>query len=462
MNTNPENPKPPKRDSLLLIVLFGCVLVLLLGFFMKGPVAPSSSSPRNASHGTETAERKNQPTFHHRAASRLREKQTAEEKVAVRLAAFDKNRRELAHRYAEKLGVVVPADLEQFFDAADAGNWEEIDRLYKELEKKRNSNDPDHILRKLFPTAQEVFGAHEAVHSWPAQALLNYGRDVLGSLKPGMVYIGGTGPGRFIPTFLNETSAGEHHIVLTQNALADGTYLDYVNFLYGDRLKTLNGQDSQRAFSDYLQDTQKRFVHDQQFPNEPKQMRLNENYKIEEGRVQVSGQVAVMSINELLVKMLQQKNPELSFAMQESFSLPSTYEGAVPLGPILELGSANAEASTPLTPSVAASSLDYWRSRIGQLTSDPNFDPDHDSARDYAHMIVAQGNLFSSQNLSAEAEQAYRMAQQLAANHPEPVSKLYDLLRQTGRANEAAKILSQFQQAHPDKAEALQNLIRGK
>ncbi|HET7616113.1 MAG TPA: hypothetical protein VFK27_04065, partial [Bacillales bacterium] len=285
----------------------------------------------------------------------------------------------------------------------------------------------------------------------------------LGSLKPGMVYIGGTDPGRFIPTFLNETSGGEHHIVLTQNALADGMYLDYVNFLYGDQMKTLDGQDSQHSFNNYLDDVRKRFMHDQQFPNEPKQMRPGENFKIEEGHgVQVSGLGAVMSINELLVKMLRQKNPELSFAMQESFSLPSTYEGAIPLGPILQLGSANAETSTPLTPSVAASSLDYWRNRIGQLTSDPNFDSDHDSARDYAHMIVAQGNLFSSQNLGAEAEQAYRLAQQLAANDPEPASKLYDLLRQTGRANEAAGLLSQFQQAHPDKAEALQKLIRAK
>jgi len=65
---------------------------------------------------------------------------------------------------------------------------------------------------------------------------------------------------------LNETSEGEHHVVLTQNALADGTYLDYVNFLYGDRLRTLNGDDSKRAFEDYMTDARKRLQHDQEFP----------------------------------------------------------------------------------------------------------------------------------------------------------------------------------------------------
>jgi len=81
----------------------------------------------------------------------------------------------------------------------------------------------------------------------PPEKLLDYGNAILESLRPGMVYVGGTDPGRWIPTLLNETSEGERHIVLTQNALADATYLDYVNFLYGDRLTALSSDDSKRA-----------------------------------------------------------------------------------------------------------------------------------------------------------------------------------------------------------------------
>jgi hypothetical protein len=47
----------------------------------------------------------------------------------------------------------------------------------------------------------------------PAQKLLDYGNAVLGALRPGMVYVGGTDPGRWIPTLLNETSESERHIV---------------------------------------------------------------------------------------------------------------------------------------------------------------------------------------------------------------------------------------------------------
>jgi hypothetical protein len=73
-----------------------------------------------------------------------------------------------------------------------------------------------------------------------------------------------------------------------------------------------------------MADVQKRFWHDQQFPNEPKQMRPGENFNENNGQPQVSGQVAVMVINERLLQTLLQKNPEFSFAMEESFSLPST------------------------------------------------------------------------------------------------------------------------------------------
>src|SRR5436190_23197844 len=104
-----------------------------------------------------------------------------------------------------------------------------------------------------------------------------------------MIYIGGTDPGCFIPTFLNETSEGERHITLTQNALADGTYLDYLNFLYGGQMNTLTEDDSQRAFQNYLADAQKRLQHDQQFPDEPKQLRPGEDVRSTDGRLQVSG-----------------------------------------------------------------------------------------------------------------------------------------------------------------------------
>ena len=163
----------------------------------------------------------------------------------------------------------------RFFAAAEAGRWDELDALAKSL---RDNREKHSDLGKLWPAILETWCIAEAVHDWPAQKLLDYGQAVLGSLRPDMIYVGGTDPGRGIPTFLNETSDGERHIVLTQNCLDEGSYLEYVNYLYGDRLATLTQKDSERAFQEYLDDAQKRFEHDRQFPNEPKQVHLRQRH----------------------------------------------------------------------------------------------------------------------------------------------------------------------------------------
>src|SRR5690349_3182140 len=103
---------------------------------------------------------------------------------------------------------------------------------------------------------------------------------------------------------MNETGGGEPRIVITQNGLADGTYAEYLRFLYGDRFNALSNGDSERAFQDYMADAQKRLQHDQQFPDEPKQVRDNEQIKVVDGKTQVSGMVAVMDINERLLRLL--------------------------------------------------------------------------------------------------------------------------------------------------------------
>ena len=52
----------------------------------------------------------------------------------------------------------------------------------------------------MWQAVHETYGVAEVAHDWPAQKLLDYGQAVLDSLRPGMVYVGGTDAGRFIPT----------------------------------------------------------------------------------------------------------------------------------------------------------------------------------------------------------------------------------------------------------------------
>jgi pentatricopeptide repeat protein len=418
----------------------GCVLVILIAMLLPRPAgrtgrgapaaAPGAAAPAQIG-GTGGGLRPHAP-------SGGLAGQSAQEIVAGKVVQYARKRWETVQAMARHFKVEVPDEVKRFFDAVQAGRLEEADALFKSMKAKRESPDRGEGLQKLWPAITETYGITEQAHSWPAQKLLDYGNAVLDSLRPGMVYVGGTDCGRFIPTLLNETSDASQHIILTQNALADGTYLDYVRFLYGDQMATLTPEESQRAFSDYLADATKRMQHDQQFPDEPKQLRPGEEVHMTDGRVQVSGQVAVMGINELLLQTLMQKNPDTAFALEESFPLKSTYAGATTLGPIMELGTTDAQAA--LTPERATQSLDYWRTTTEQLLADPET-PTGSTPRDaYSKLLVSQANLFLDRNFAGQAEEALRLATQLAPASPEAVFNYAGLLAKENRFAEASQL----------------------
>ncbi len=465
-SSNPNDPTMPKRSNagsrLLWLAGIGGVLITLIAVFL--PRAKTVS--RNGSAVTNATSVANKslegvariPPVHRRLnpATESTTPKTAEEIVAGKLGQFARNRRALAHAMAERFKIEVPADVERFFAAVEAGRWDEIEAAWKPLGDRHKIKPPPHDLEVLFGPIVEALGAAESAHDWPAQRLLDYGEAVLGSLRPGMVYVGGTDPGRFIPTLLNETSDGERHVIVTQNGLAAGSYLDYLDFLYGDRLATLTQEDSNRAFADYFSDYQRRLAHDQQFPDEAKQVLPGENKSdstvwslaSQDGSMEIGGQTAVMAVNERLLQILLEKNPDLSFALEESFPLKSTYAGATPLGPITELRAQDQQNS--LTSERAAQSLEYWREIAEQFRINPDESEESVALKTYSKMAAAQGNLFADHNLTAEAEQAYRLAGQICPFSPEPVMGLSEVFMRSGRAAEANQMLDQFIRDYPN------------
>lgn len=445
------------RGRSIAILGFSLIALGLLLFFVfrPRPLGPAGETTLDASSTAKEAA--NQEYLdHQRRARRGATPATAQEIVASKVVQFGRDRLTLVRALARHHGIEVPSDVEAFFAAVDSGDWERIHRLFASMRQGNYDGAPGREeLLKLWPAILETYGVAEQAHLWPAQKLLDYGNAALGSLREGMVYIGGSDPGRFIPALLNETSDGPRHIVLTQNALADQSYLEYVNFLYGDRLGTLSKEESQRAFQDYISDAQKRFQHDRDFPNEPKQVRPGEDLQMIDNRFQVSGAVAVMDINERLLRVLMEKNPDVSFAMQESFSFPSMYTGAAPLGPLIELRAR--DDGVPFTPEHAGQSVAYWSDRA-RTQFDASDGQDQTQSRNaWAHMALAQGNFLARQNFGAEAEQIYLLASQLAPTYFEPVGRLARHLDETGRKPEALALLEEFLGRNADQGDTVDN-----
>jgi hypothetical protein len=377
--------------------------------------------------------------------------------VTKKLGQFARSRRDYALRLAQRHGVQVTPEVEQFFATVESGNWDAIEIAFKKInggDSSATSGNRPPDLVPLWPAIIDAYGAAEQVHEWPAQKLLDYGNAILEALRPGMVYVGGTDNGRWIPELLNDTSEGEHHMVVTQNGLADATYLDYLRVQYDDGLANLSDDESHRAFAEYVADAQKRLQHDQQFPDEPKQLLPGEDVRLVDGKPQVGGQIAVMAINERLLGMLMEKNPDLSFAIQESFPFRTTYADALPLGPLMELHARDDQNT--FTPERAQQALEYWGHTVDQIASDPQAAGSSAVLLSYSHDAAAAAHLLAANDFTAEAAQAYRSATALCPWNPEPVNGLADLLSRSGQTDQAEQLVNAFEQKYPEQRSILE------
>jgi thioredoxin-like negative regulator of GroEL len=163
-----------------------------------------------------------------------------------------------------------------------------------------------------------------------------------------------------------------------------------------------------------------------------------------------------MAINDMLLQTLMQKNPGLSFAVQESFPFKDMYPDALPLGPLMELGAGDAQ--TQFNTERASQSLQYWQSTAQQVLSDPEAANSPDVLKSYSHDAVAAANLLAAHNFNGEAEQAYSLATQLWPGNPESVSGLADVWAGTGRQSEARQLLEDFAQQYPAQQKDLERI----
>jgi hypothetical protein len=269
-----------------------------------------------------------------------------------------------AHELAEEHGEKFLTEAESFFDAGCKANWQTMQDIYSNIQKRSYHFDRTRVDDRLTVTywqcINESHGAYEQVSLVApayAQAMVD---DVIDSIPTGSIYFGGTDPGRFLITAFSKSHiSGDPFFTLTQNALADSLYLKYLRTMYDGKIYTPTDDDSQRCFNEYLQDARQRHKNNQLKPGE--------DYKEENGKSQVSGQVAVMAINALLVKTIFDKNPECEFYIEESFPLDWMYSHLEPHGLIMKI---NRESQKELSEKLVQGDQDYWQTRMTRMIGD--------------------------------------------------------------------------------------------
>jgi tetratricopeptide (TPR) repeat protein len=274
------------------------------------------------------------------------------------------------------------------------------------------------------------------------------------------ILFGGTDPGRFNPTYMIFCESFIPHrcqpyldqkfdrrdvYLITQNALADGTYLDYLRAQYnrsqqqdppffreffkyvlgipfGENSAIARGvsdasyhlldvpftklgariearrraegvyppneiyipspEDSQACFQQYTDDVARRQALGQLKPGEDVH---NDN-----GRVQVSGQVAVMEINGLLCKVIFDHNPTNEFYVEESFPLDWMYPYETPAGIIMKI---NRNTVPSYDTNIFRKDHEFWTQYSDRLIGNwINYDTSVKEIADFAQKVYLGNN----------------------------------------------------------------------
>jgi hypothetical protein len=138
----------------------------------------------------------------------------------------------------------------------------------------------------------------------------------------------------YLQQFLAQDPQGDTRIRLNR-LLLEAAYPDEIakslGGVYPDReIYIPSPEDSQRCFQQYMEDVQERMRSNQLAPGESVNIDTN-------GKMQVSGQVAVMMINGYLCKVIFDHNPNNEFFIEESFPLPWMYPYETPFGIIMKI-----------------------------------------------------------------------------------------------------------------------------
>ncbi len=257
-------------------------------------------------------------------------------------------------------------------------------------------------------------------------------------MGPDAVFYGGTDPGRFVPTYMiYGARVREDVYLITQNALADNTYMSVMRDLYGDDIWIPAQHDSAKAFQ--------RYVKEVQAGTRPK----NADLKIEGGRVQVSGALGVMEINGILAQMIHEHNRyKHDFYVEESYVIRWMYPYLEPHGLIMKINAGKIDLAKKTD--VIRDDMDIWDWYTRRLTGNNAFIRDIVARKSFSKLRSAIAGLYANRHRFKEAQNAFQEARMLYPLSPEANFRLaQEVLIPHRRFPYAREIIEDFGRQDP-------------
>ncbi|MGC2579644.1 MAG: DUF2723 domain-containing protein [Terrimicrobiaceae bacterium] len=274
-----------------------------------------------------------------------------------------------------------------------------------------------------------------------------FGHDMLKDLPTGSVMIGGTDPGRFVPTYMifGESAQPPKNkrdpafdrrdlYIITQNALGERNYMRYLRDHYTAARPKPSG-----FFEQWL-------GRENTYPSKPLILptefdTVQELVNMAKGKEQEIGRSADREGVELfsvILRWIWEKNRnEHEFFIEESFPIPWTYDYAIPHGLIYKLSKGKLDV---LPKEIVERDFAYWKEYSARLLSDPKFKSDFDARRSFSKLRYTLANIYRHRAMAAEAERAYREALALWPGNADAITAVTPFLWDRGAFDEAISI----------------------
>ncbi|MGA2801988.1 MAG: hypothetical protein ABSE97_06440 [Verrucomicrobiota bacterium] len=411
------------------------------------------------------------------------------------LKAFISEKETQANAAVKAEGQEMLPEFKSFFVAAGKGDWLTVSNMFMDFRNRapqyEHPGASDPRLRGIqWQALLEIYGMFEDFANGDEKYPIAFGRDIIRSIPAGSIYFGGTDPGRFLVTALCKSQINaDPFFALTQNALADMTYLDYLRSMYGDKIYIPTKEDSQKCFDDFVKDAQERMQNGQLKPGENFTRDSN-------GKIQVSGQVAVMELNALLVKVIFDKNPSREFYIEESFPLDWMYPYLEPHDLIMKI---NRQPLSALSAETVRHDHDYWSKYVSPMIGDwlnddipvedvtafvekvylkqdfsgfkgdPHFLQNMDAQKWFSKLRTSIASVYvwraqhasdslGKERMNNEADFAFRQAFALCPYSPEAVFRYVNFLLGQQRSSDAVLVASTCLKLDPENAQ-VKNLV---
>ncbi|MCC5848081.1 MAG: DUF2723 domain-containing protein [Verrucomicrobia bacterium] len=252
------------------------------------------------------------------------------------------------------------------------------------------------------------------------------------------ILFGGTDPGRFVPTYMLFSAHMRPDVfLLTQNALADSTYLDSMRDLYGDDIFIPSALDSSLAFRAY--------AHHLRIWNPVDFAALMESGD----NLAVRGVDQVNFINFHLARKIAERNQhDHAVYVEESYPIPWMMPRLRPHGLVLKLES----EPVRLTNEDMQRDREFWtwyketllETHLPVSERRQSFHRDLMARKIFSKLRGNIAGVYAEQGWYPEAEAAYLQAERLFPRSPEVSDRLARMYEGQLRFDEAAAVVTRY------------------